>query len=625
MVGTAFKSVDRLKAENVSTLAGLVLLMLSTVVLIGWALHIRELEDFVAASTEMKANSAAAMMLASIALLRRTHRDLLIYSFAVSLIGALTLVEYFWGTNLRIDELLFRDTHYFQYPGRMSQYTSIGFVLLGISLLLMKSRRRWLRQVSRGIGIVTGALGTLAIVAHAYDSNATSFVQPHKNVSIPTALCFMVGAIGVEYANPSEGIVRLLHAKNQGGAMLRHLLPAGFAVAVLLGFWVVAAQIQNHWEIGFSVAFAGCGVTACFLAVIVLIAADLERQDLARDESEQRFFLAVKTAPVMIWMADTGKLCTYFSPPWLEFTGRTMESELGNGWADGVHSDDLNRCMATYVDSFDRREPFQMQYRLRRHDGEYRWIFDTGVPRFNKDDSFAGYIGSCIDITDHKVAEEAVADLERRVLSAQEEERTRIARELHDDINQQIAILGWELRSVDRRPSGKERRSHKSLDALADRLTRIASDIQTISHRLHSSHLEYLGLASAAEVLCREFRTKQGVEIALTCEGIPRNLPKDIALCLYRVLQEALQNAVKHSGVQQYNVELVGDGTEVRLTVSDNGVGFDSTRTERLQGLGLISMRERLRLAHGDFRVESEPGHGTTIRCCVKTITDPAS
>lgn len=571
----------------------------------------------------MKANSAVAMMLASVALLRNRHPDVPIYSVAVSLIGALTLAEYFWNSNLGIDELFFRDTHYFLYPGRMSQYTSIGFVLLGASLLLMTSRQFVLRQLSRGLGMLTGALGALAIVGHVYDTHAVNLIPLHRNVAVPTAIGFIVGAIGMQYATPTEGIVRLLHAKNEGGAMLRRLLPAGLVISMLLGWTVIQAQMQYRWETGFSAAFAGAGVTACLLSIIVLLAANLERQDLGREESEQRFLLAARTAPVMIWMAGTDKLCTYFSEPWLEFTGRSIEAELGNGWAEGVHSDDLKQCMATYGGSFDLHKPFQMQYRLRRRDGAYRWIFDTGVPRFNKDDSFAGYIGSCIDITDHKAAEEAVSDLGRRMLSAQEEERARIARELHDDINQQIALLASELHAVNRRSSGEERRSRKSLDSLAARVSRIGNEVQAISHRLHSSHLEYLGLASAAGILCRDFRIKHGAEVVFTCEGIPRDLPKDISLCLYRVLQEALQNALKHSEAQQYKVELVGHGTEVHLVVSDNGVGFDAAKVENRRGLGLISMRERVRLVHGDLQVHSRPGHGTTIRCSV-TIVDQA-
>src|SRR5436190_8130001 len=138
-----------------------------------------------------------------------------------------------------------------------------------------------------------------------------------------------------------------------------------------------------------------------------------KRAEEAVKESEQRFGLVADTAPVLIWMSGTDKLCTYVNKAWLNLTGRPMHSQLGNGWAEGVHSEDLQRCMNTYTHFFDRREQFQMEYRVSRHDGEYRWILDTGVPRFNQDRSFAGYIGIAVDVTDRKTAEEALHQLNR--------------------------------------------------------------------------------------------------------------------------------------------------------------------------------------------------------------------
>jgi PAS domain S-box-containing protein len=333
---------------------------------------------------------------------------------------------------------------------------------------------------------------------------------------------------------------------------------------------------------------------------------------------EQGFLLAARTAPVMIWMTDQNALCVYVNEGWLRFTGRSFDSQLGNGWMEAVHRDDPLSMRSTYLDSCQRRVPFQMNYRARRYDGQYRWILDTGVPRFEETCLFAGYVGSCIDVTERKLAEEALSDLQRRVFLAQEEERERIARELHDDINQRISVLCWELQGMDRRPVGAERRSRKSIISLEERLRKLGSDIQAISHRLHSSHLEYLGLEAAAHALCRELHSTYKVEIAFTCEGIPRDLPKDVGVCLYRVLQEGLQNAIKHSGVREFKVDLIGFEPEARLTISDKGVGFDPTITDKQRGLGLISMRERLRLMNGDFRVDSELGGGTTIRCSVR-------
>ncbi|MCY2989901.1 MAG: PAS domain S-box protein [Planctomycetota bacterium] len=134
---------------------------------------------------------------------------------------------------------------------------------------------------------------------------------------------------------------------------------------------------------------------------------ETKRAEERRRESEGRFRMMADCAPVLIWISDEHKLCTYFNRPWLEFTGRSMAQELGNGWAEGVHPDDLPRCLETYVAAFDARQPFAMEYRLRRQDGAFRWLLDNGVPRFGPDGSFTGYIGSCVDITEQKHAGEA--------------------------------------------------------------------------------------------------------------------------------------------------------------------------------------------------------------------------
>ncbi len=342
-----------------------------------------------------------------------------------------------------------------------------------------------------------------------------------------------------------------------------------------------------------------------------------KQAEQALREGEERFRLVANTAPVMIWMSGADRLCNYFNQRWLEFTGRPLEAELGNGWAEGVHPEDLSRCMQAYTQAFDRREHFEMEYRLRRHDGEYRWLSDIGVPRFNPDHSFAGYIGSCIDVTDRKLAEESLASMGRKLIEAHEEERTWIARELHDDINQRMALLAIELDRWNQQlpPSAVE--FHDHIHHASQRLSDIAKDIQALSHRLHSSKLEYLGLVAAARSFCKELSEQQKVEIDFSHANIPRSVPKEISLCLFRVLQETLQNAVKHSGVRHIKVELRGTEGEIQLTVSDMGVGFDPQDAISRRGLGLISIRERMQLVSGEISIKSRPGSGTTIHARV--------
>ena len=330
-------------------------------------------------------------------------------------------------------------------------------------------------------------------------------------------------------------------------------------------------------------------------------------------EGEERFRLVANTAPVLIWMSGPDKLCNYFNQPWLEFTGRPLEMELGNGWAEGVHPEDLEMCLDTYKKAFDRHEPFHIEYRLRRHDGEHRWVFDHGVPRFNFDGSFAGYIGSCIDITDLKRAEEALSTVSRRLIEAQEEERTRIARELHDDISQRMALQALNLESLKEALPPSATELERGIGEVQDQISDLARDIQGLSHRLHSSKLDYLGLEVAAAGFCKELSERQGVEIDFNCENIPKRLSQEISLCLFRVMQEALQNAIKHSGSRHFDVSLRGGLNEIQLTVRDSGIGFDPEKSMNGRGLGLTSMKERLKLVDGKLSVKSQPLVGSTV------------
>ena len=290
---------------------------------------------------------------------------------------------------------------------------------------------------------------------------------------------------------------------------------------------------------------------------------------------------------------------------------------MGNGWAEGVHPEDLERCLETYSEALDQRESFQMEYRLQRHDGEYRWIFDSGVPRWNSVGSFAGFIGSCIDVTERKQAELALSEMNRRLIEAHEEERTWIARELHDDINQRLALLAVKLDLLKRTLPASAPTVSQGLAEMSGEVSYIGNDIQALSHRLHSSKLEYLGIAVAASSFCKELSERQGLQIDFHAEGVPKNLPQEIAVCLFRVLQEAAQNAVKHSGSQRLEMSLVGGLNAIQLIVRDSGVGFDPKAPVNGHGLGLISMKERLRLVDGELSIESRLHVGTTIHARV--------
>ena len=204
-------------------------------------------------------------------------------------------------------------------------------------------------------------------------------------------------------------------------------------------------------------------------------------------------------------------------------------------------------------------------------------------------------------------------ELSRRLISEQEKERSRIASELHDDICQRLALLSMELQTASRNENHLATATKQRLEEIRLHCSEIADDVQLLSHELHSAKLDYLGISAAIRGFCREFGEQQEVSVEFTAQNVPKSVSRDESLCLFRVTQEALHNAVKHSGANRFWVELSGAGNEVRLEVKDAGIGFDAKEANQIGGLGLVSMQERVRAVNGRFYIESKHGAGTKI------------
>jgi signal transduction histidine kinase len=213
-------------------------------------------------------------------------------------------------------------------------------------------------------------------------------------------------------------------------------------------------------------------------------------------------------------------------------------------------------------------------------------------------------------------AQEVLSSVSQRLVDAQELERTRLARELHDDIGQRLSLLTVNLTEMRNRVSGSPQ-LHGQMHDLQQRAIEIAADVQALSHRLHSSKLELLGLPTATRIFCEEFADQQQAKVNFAVHGLLDDVPRDVSLCLFRVLQEALHNAAKHSGVRQFDVQLWAADDHVQLAVADQGKGFDVDAARSGRGIGLLSMGERIRIVRGTLSIESRHQLGSTIRARV--------
>jgi PAS domain S-box-containing protein len=332
-------------------------------------------------------------------------------------------------------------------------------------------------------------------------------------------------------------------------------------------------------------------------------------------ESEERLRLAVKAGKMYAydWDVATDVVVRSEEANYIfGLTGEPMRRTRQQLLA-GVHPEDR----ATFINSAAERTPespnTQISYRVLRPDGSVLWLEKTGHAFFDEQGKMVRMIGMVADVTERKLAEEALAKVGGRLIEAHEEERNRIARELHDDIGQQLALVANNLALMEQDPPDSIAEVRNSIHELLKRVNEIAADTQAMSHRLHSSKLRLLGIVAAAKGFCQEFSEQQKVKVDFAHVDVPPAVPEDISLCLFRVLQEALQNAVKHSGVRHMEVEIRGVSEVIHFTVRDEGVGFDPEAVANNRGLGLISMQERVNLVKGTFSIDSRPGRGTTI------------
>jgi PAS domain S-box-containing protein len=405
-------------------------------------------------------------------------------------------------------------------------------------------------------------------------------------------------------------------------------------------FRVVWPDGSIHWLLGKGAVFLGDDGQPLRMTGVTLDFTERQQAVAALRESEERFRNMADAAPVMVWVSGLDKLCTFFNKGWLDLTGRTMEQSLGNGWASDVHPDDLERCLATYSSSFDERRSFEMEYRLRRADGAYRWVIDRGVPRFTPAGEFAGYIGSGIDITDLKQAQEEA--LARQKLESLAVLAGGIA---HDFNNLLGGILAEaELVEADLAVGSAPREEIERIKARAVRGSEIIRELMIYAGEDQTDLVEAVDVSELVEEMQELVKTsisKHAVVRANLHDDLPAvwGNTSQIRQVVVNLLINASEAIGEEQGVITITTAMVSGGRElapnnvtelpfgnyVLLEVSDTGSGITEEARAKIfdpffsskfpgRGLGLAVVLGIVQAHGGAINLMSAPGEGTTFQ-----------
>jgi PAS domain S-box-containing protein len=718
---------------------------LGLVVLGGWAFNVPILTYIRPSFQSTKVNTALSFLCLGTALWLaqndKWQRSRRILGLLVVIIGGLTLAEYAFHVSLGIDQLLFRDTRspsLSAYPGRMAIATAICFVFLGLVVAFLGLKKALVLQ--RSLVAICFALSVVALCGYLYGVKSLYSITPFSTMGLQSAAGVFAACLACFLARPDEGIVSIAASDTNSGLLLRTVIPAIVVVPIVIGWLRLAGQRANLYEMPFGVTLQVLGSIGCLTVLTLVIARSMHRLELERSydqktirESEQRLRLATQAGKMYAYDWDITADVVVRSSEHIKILGLTEPLHFPHQeFVDKIHPDDRSKFLAAIAGLTPENPTGEVTYRALATDGASVWLKSNGRGFFDAEGRLLRVIGMVGDVTDQKLAEEALrtseellktfvknvpaavamldrdmrylqvsdrwctdylsgktqilgcshyeifpdmperwkevhrralqgetlraeedrwdgqngthwarwevrpwktaegsvggilifaeditgrkqmeealSEMSRKLIESQEQERARIGRELHDDINQRLAMLSLELEQLQENPSEVQTR----VQELRKQTTELSNDVQALSHDLHSSKLEYLGVVAGMKSWCKEFAERQRIEFDCTT-AVSSPLPPEIGLSLFRVLQEALNNVIKHSGVKRVEVQLREDSGEIHLVISDLGRGFDVEAASQGKGLGLMSMRERVRLVNGTISIESKPMGGTTI------------
>ena len=551
----------------------------------------------------------------------RTHLDPLAIAAVCSFGGAYALFEVSWLHNTSPAE--------FGEIARWSQIASWGAIVsLAIFLRVhLQAGRAWLFWSIVGLRTF-GLLINFAMPVNIQWREVTAIEQIRvlgENVSYPigvanpwhavqvlTLVLLLVFALDACISVWRRGQHRRAVIFGGGVALLSltTIVMAGAVIWLSIKFPPFASPALMFVIVGMAVEFD------YDLRRSKRLAGELTHREVELTDALEQLNLSANAAHVGIWSRVLGTNRFWASEKMRElFELDGSSPDTTRSYLEKVHPDDRVRAEHVLKAIVETAGPYEIEYRIQLKNGDIRWLRSMGLVQ-TQDNGEKVLRGATVDITRRKLAEEDAHELSHKLMNAQEKERARLARELHDDLSQSLAILSIQLQSLANKPA-EPQEINKHVEKLTRQIQQLSSDVHRISHELHPSKLNQLGLAAALRGFCRETQAAHGLKIGFKAANVPRSIPNDVSLCLYRIAQESLQNIVKHSGAGMANVELSVEKDVVTLVVSDDGCGFDPDTAKTKEALGLISMHERIRAVDGKLSVESVPDSGTRIEACV--------
>ncbi|WP_246275721.1 PAS domain S-box protein [Brasilonema bromeliae] len=430
--------------KNIAQAASVFVICLGCVVLIGWTFDIALLKSLLPGLVTMKVNAAVAFLLSGVSLWLLSKQasqtwgitsssspslSLLIAqgcAFAVTNIGLITLCQYLFGWNCGIDELLFRDSPKAvetSHPGRMGANSAVNFLLSGLSLWLLGQKTHRSSWLGQGLSLIVGLISLLTFVGYVYGvKNFYQFGVYTTSMALHTALGFGVLCLGVLYTHPERGFMQTMTSELNGGAIARRFIPSAIVLPLILGWLILVGQRAKQYDPAFSISLLVVSLEVMFLALIWRNAGFINRVDSDRkkveaalQESEERYRLLAENVPQMVWMSNHDGFVEYYNQRWLDYTGLKSQEILGWNWQQLVHPDDLPQTIEQWTTGLKTGNRYEVQYRLKRVDGVYRWHLAQALPLRDEDGTILKWFGTCTDIDDQKQTEQALRQSEARL------------------------------------------------------------------------------------------------------------------------------------------------------------------------------------------------------------------